>query len=73
MIAGAPKVSVLSPTLYTLYINVTPKTFSVNLALFADDTCLYSTERKEAYVLRNLQRGLNSMAVWCERFNLKMN
>jgi hypothetical protein len=50
---------VLSTTLYSLYINDTPQTSSVNVALFADDTCLYATDRKEGYVLRKLQRGLN--------------
>jgi len=33
----------------------------MQLALFADDTCLYATNRKEGYVLRNLQSGLISM------------
>jgi hypothetical protein len=56
-----------------LYINYTLQTIGVNLALFADDTCLYATELKEGYVLRKLQRGLNSMAVWCERGNIKIN
>jgi hypothetical protein len=37
-----------------------PKTPGVHLALFAGDTCLYATERKEGYVLRKLQCGLNS-------------
>jgi hypothetical protein len=45
----------------------------VNLALFADDTCLYATDRKEGYVLRKIQRGLDSMAVWCKLWNIKMN
>jgi hypothetical protein len=66
MQAGVPQGSVLSPTLYNLYINDTPQTTGVNLALFADDTCLYATERKEGYVLINVQRGLNSMSDWCE-------
>jgi hypothetical protein len=61
--AGVPQGSVLSRTLYNLY----PQTVDVNLALFADDTCLYATERKEGYVLRKVQRGLNSMLAWCER------
>jgi hypothetical protein len=34
-----------------MYVNDTPQTIGVNLALFADDTCLYSTKRKEGYVL----------------------
>jgi hypothetical protein len=47
MKAGVPQGSVLSSTLYNLYINDTPQTIGVNLALSADDTCLFATERKE--------------------------
>jgi hypothetical protein len=73
MQTGVPQGSVLSPTLYNLYINDTPQTIGVNLALFADDTCLHATERMEGYVLRKLQRGVNSLAAWCERWNIKIN
>jgi hypothetical protein len=62
MQAGLPQGSVLSPTPYNFYINDTPQTTGVNLSLFADDTCLYATDRKEGYVLRKIQRGLNCMA-----------
>jgi hypothetical protein len=51
MQAGVPHGSVLYLTLYNLYINYTPKTLGVYLALFAVDTCLYATDRKEGYVL----------------------
>jgi hypothetical protein len=71
--AGVPQVSVLSPTLYNLYTNYTPETISVNLALFADDGCLYATELKEGYVLRKLQSNLNSMAACCEHWDIKTN
>jgi hypothetical protein len=70
---GVPQGSVLSPTLYTLYINDIPQTSGVNLALFVDDTCLYVTDRKECYVLRKIQLVLNSMVAWCERWNIKIN
>jgi hypothetical protein len=60
MKAAVPHGSILSPTLYNLYINDTPQTIGVNLALFADDTCLHATERKQGYVLRIVQCGLNS-------------
>jgi hypothetical protein len=56
-----------------LYINDTPQTVGVNLALFADGTCLYATELKEGDVLRKLQRGLNSMAAWCKGWNVIIN
>jgi hypothetical protein len=59
---GVPQGSVLSPTLFHMYINNTPQTIGVHLALFADDTCLHSTERKEGCALRNVQHGFNSMA-----------
>jgi hypothetical protein len=73
MQAGVPQGSILSPTQYNLFINNTPQTHGVHLALFADDACLYATECKEGYVLRKLQRGLNSMAIWCENCNIKIN
>jgi hypothetical protein len=50
-----------------------PPTPGVYLALFADDTYLYATERREGYVLRKLQRGLDAIETWCERWNIKIN
>jgi hypothetical protein len=51
----------------------TPQNPGVNLALFADDTCLYATDRKEGYVLRKIQSRFDSMAAWCKRWNIKIN
>jgi hypothetical protein len=45
----------------------------VKLALLSEDTCLYATDHKEAYVLRKIQRGLDSMAAWCKCWNIKIN
>jgi hypothetical protein len=61
MEAGVPQGSVLSPILYNLYINDTPQATNLHLALFADDTCLYATDRKEGYIVRKLQRGLDTL------------
>jgi hypothetical protein len=44
---------VLSPTLFNMYINDVPQTHGVHLTPFADDTCLYETDRKEGLVLQN--------------------
>jgi hypothetical protein len=53
MQAGVPQGSVLSPILYNIciYINDAPQTPGVYLALFADDTCLYVTDRKRRVLL----------------------
>jgi hypothetical protein len=45
--AGVLQGSILSPTLYNLYINDTLQIVGINLALHADDTSLYATECKE--------------------------
>jgi hypothetical protein len=36
-------------------------------------TRVYTTDRKESYVLRKLQRYFPSMVSWCERWNMKIN
>jgi hypothetical protein len=41
--------------------------------MFADDTCIYATEKHERRVLCKLQRGLTAMNSWCERCNIKIN
>jgi hypothetical protein len=61
MQAGVPQGSVLAPILYNLYINDIPRTPGVHLAVFADDICIYTTDHRESYVIRKLQRGLNAM------------
>jgi hypothetical protein len=58
----------MSPPLYP-----PPQTTGVHLALFADDTSLYVTDREEGYVLRKPQRGLTLVESWCERWNIKIN
>jgi hypothetical protein len=73
MQAGVPQGSVLSPTLFNMYINDTLQTICAHLALFADDACLYATECKQGYVIRKLQHGLNSMAEWSKHWNVKIN
>jgi hypothetical protein len=50
-----------------------PQKHDVRLALFADDTCLCATDRKEGFVVRKFQRGLSSKETWSERWNIKTN
>jgi hypothetical protein len=69
---GCPKVP-SCPVLYNLYINYAPQTPGTYLALFADDTCIFATDRKEGYVVRKLQRGLSFTELRCEHWNVNIN
>jgi hypothetical protein len=68
-----PQGSVLAPILYSLYINDAPAAPGTHLALFADDTCIYATEKHERRVFKKLQRGLTAMGSWCQHWNIKIN
>jgi hypothetical protein len=35
--------------------------------------CIYATDSKEHYVLRQMQRGLSIIESWCECWNIKIN
>jgi hypothetical protein len=70
---GVPQGFVFSPKLYIMYIIDTPKTPGVYLALLAGNTFLYARDRKEGYVLRKLERSINSIETWYKRWNIKIN
>jgi hypothetical protein len=71
--AGVPQGSILAPILNSLYINDAPVAPGTHLALFADDTYIYATEKHERNVVCKLQRGLTAVISWCERWNIKIN
>ncbi|ERL93526.1 hypothetical protein D910_10815 [Dendroctonus ponderosae] len=71
--AGVPKGSPLFPILYNLYTADVPKNPPTNLALFADDTCFYYSNRNIKYVISPLQRHLNIFQEWADTWKIKVN
>jgi hypothetical protein len=67
MQARVSQVSILSRTLYNMYINDATQTPGVYLAHFADNTCLHAPKRKDCYVLGKFA------AAWPQRWNIKIN
>jgi hypothetical protein len=53
--------SILAPVMYSLYTNDVPAAPGTHLAMLADDTCIYATDKHERHVHRKLQRDLTTV------------
>jgi hypothetical protein len=62
--AGVPQGSVLAPIWCSLYTNDAPEAPATQFALFADDTCIYGTEKHECHVSCKLQHALVAVKPW---------
>ena len=73
IIRGVPQGSVLSSTLFVLYMSDLPQEIkNSKIYLFADDVKLY-TSFNSLQDKQNLQNNINALAAWCRSWNLKLN
>lgn len=71
--AGLPQGSPLSPVLFNLYISDYPHLIDSQIALYADDTALFSKHGDIMTARNNLQDDLDIFNKWAKNWRIKMN
>ena len=71
---GVPQGSVLGPLFYIIYANDISKIVkNCEIALYADDTVLFTANSNFGKSVNNLQDDLNSLNVWCKNNGILAN
>jgi hypothetical protein len=74
MRAGVAQGGVVSPVLFSLYVNdMSVPSRHVELALYADDTAIIATSRKSAPLIRYLETHLSDLERWLREWRIAIN
>jgi len=71
--AGVPQGAVSSPTLYNLYTSDQPTHPNTQVAEYADDKVIYSTNTDPKLVSIAIQNHLNILSTWYSQWGIKIN
>ncbi|TDJ91328.1 reverse transcriptase domain-containing protein, partial [Klebsiella pneumoniae] len=71
--AGVQQGSILGPTLFNIFVNDIPRTDLTSLALYADDTVIYSSAPHRNSVSSYIQYHLNALESWFINWKIKIN
>lgn len=70
---GLPQGACLSPTLYNVYTYDIPTINDCHLALFADDTALYTSHRLAGRITKSLENGIKKLHNYYKKWKIKLN
>ena len=74
MRAGVAQGGLISPVLFSLYVNDMPKpSHHVELALYADDTAIIATSRTPVLLVSYLQAYLSHLEWWLTEWRIAIN
>lgn len=65
-----PQCSKLGPILFNMYISDIRQSPLTNIALFSDDTTIYSESQNIETITHNLQSHLNVLSTWCKNWKI---
>ncbi|GJQ70724.1 hypothetical protein Trydic_g657 [Trypoxylus dichotomus] len=68
--AGVPQGSAILPLLFNIYTSDIPTTAHVNLAMYADDVCIYSRSLNARVIDRRLQSALDTLRDWYAKWRI---
>jgi hypothetical protein len=71
--AGVPQGSKLGPILFNIYVYDIPQSPRTNIALFADDTTIFTESRNIEVITTNLQVHLDTISYWCNKWRIQIN
>ena len=74
ILQGVPQGPVLGPLFYVIYANELPKIVTkCKVALYADDTVLYTAGNDFGTSVKNLQHDVDALSSWCEKNGIRAN
>ncbi|GFW38731.1 probable RNA-directed DNA polymerase from transposon BS [Trichonephila clavipes] len=73
ILSGVPQGSLLGPKLFNLYINDIPKAVGVHLAMYADDTAIFTQNIYNCNIIERLQNYVIRLETWLNDWKIKVN
>ncbi|GFX59402.1 RNA-directed DNA polymerase from mobile element jockey [Trichonephila clavipes] len=73
ILSGVPQGSLLGPKLFNLYINDIPKAVEVHLAMYADNTAIFTQNIYNCNIIERLQNYVIRLETWLNDWKMKVN